>query len=61
MTEVEDDDIGTGIFVSELGVSDVLLGRGTGPSTHEGNVKFREVVATLKPVYIATGRRMDGS
>ena len=59
MAEVEDDDIGTGIYVSKLEVSDVLLGRGTGPYTHEGNVKFRNVVAALKPVYMATRRRTE--
>jgi hypothetical protein len=32
------------LFTSELGPNDVLLGRGTGPNEHIGNVRFRSLV-----------------
>jgi hypothetical protein len=32
------------IFIRELGLNDVLLGRGTGPNEHIGNVRFRSLV-----------------
>ena len=48
---------GTGEYVTELGSFDVLLGRGTGPSMHEGNVHFRLAVEDLKPSYVSTNSR----
>lgn len=47
----------TGVYVSELGSGDVLLGRGTGPSMHKGNIQFRQAVEDLKPAYISTNSR----
>lgn len=48
---------GTGQYVTHLGPYDVLLGRGTGPSMHEGNVRFRQTVEDLKPAYVSTTSR----
>lgn len=48
---------GTGIFVTEVGPADVLLGRGTGPANHQGNVRFRVRVESMKPEYVATASR----
>eukprot|EP00980_Cylindrotheca_fusiformis_P015412 scaffold4335_cov119-Cylindrotheca_fusiformis.AAC.15 len=47
----------TGVYTSEVGTFDVLLGRGTGPSMNKGNVEFRETVTKLKASYIATPSR----
>ena len=47
----------TGIYATEVGQYDVLLGRGTGPSMNEGNVHFREAVEALKSSYISTPSR----
>jgi hypothetical protein len=47
----------TGQYVAELGLNDVLLGRGTGPSMHEGNIQFRQAVEDLKPIYVSTNSR----
>ena len=33
-------ELGTGVYVTELGPYDVLLGRGTGPSSNEGRYSF---------------------
>jgi hypothetical protein len=35
------------MFIKELGKNDVLLGRGTGPNEHEGNVRFRTLSAEI--------------
>jgi hypothetical protein len=35
------------MFIKELGKNDVLLGRGTGPNEHEGNVRFRSLAAEI--------------
>lgn len=48
-----------GIYVTELGLSDVLLGRGTGPSMNEGNIRFRQIVEDLKPSYVSTTSRKE--
>eukprot|EP00934_Nitzschia_sp_Nitz4_P006999 Nitzschia sp. Nitz4//scaffold29_size155292//14348//15128//NITZ4_002635-RA/size155292-processed-gene-0.274-mRNA-1//-1//CDS//3329546379//6989//frame0 len=53
----EVDETRTGVYVTELGPADVLLGRGTGPSMNEGNVRFRQVVEDLKPAYVSTPSR----
>jgi hypothetical protein len=37
-------DDGDCIFLKELGQNDVILGRGTGPNTYIGNVRFRSLV-----------------
>ncbi|CAJ1961511.1 unnamed protein product [Cylindrotheca closterium] len=46
-------------YVSAVGSFDVLLGRGTGPSTNQGNVYFRETVEDLKASYIKTPSRKE--
>jgi hypothetical protein len=43
--------------VTELGPDDVLLGRGTGPSSNEGNVNFRNAVEAMKSDYVSTPSR----
>jgi hypothetical protein len=47
-----DEDVVTG-----LKPDDVLLGRGIGPNEHQGNVKFREIVSSLRSEYLATNKR----
>lgn len=44
--------------VVELNSHDVLFGRGSGPNDHEGNVRFRRLVAERKEEYMATNHRM---
>lgn len=46
------------LYVTTLGTNDVLLGRGSGPNDHEGNVKFRQFVAERKQAYMATNHRL---
>jgi hypothetical protein len=46
-----------GTFVTELRPCDVLFGRGSGPNDHEGNVRFRHLVAERKNEYMATNHR----
>ena len=48
----------TGVIVTELGPYDVLFGRGSGPNDHEGNIRFRKLVAERKAEYMATNHRM---
>ena len=36
---------------------DVLLGRGSGPNDHVGNIKFRDLVAERKSEYLSTNHR----
>mmetsp|Transcript_22850 Transcript_22850/g.49857 ORF Transcript_22850/g.49857 Transcript_22850/m.49857 type:complete len:461 (+) Transcript_22850:32-1414(+) len=45
-------------IVTKLGPYDVLFGRGSGPNDHEGNVRFRKLVAERKAEYMATNHRM---
>ena len=45
-------------YVTELRSSDVLFGRGSGPNDHEGNIRFRQLVAERKVEYMATNHRM---
>lgn len=47
----------TGIYVTDLTEHDVLLGRGTGPSSNNGNVQFRIAVEDMKAAYISTPSR----
>jgi hypothetical protein len=35
------------LFVQELSENDVLLGRGTGPNEHQGNIRFRALVKEI--------------
>jgi hypothetical protein len=35
------------LFVQELSENDVLLGRGTGPNEHQGNIRFRALVKDI--------------
>lgn len=45
-------------YVTDLRSADVLFGRGSGPNDHEGNVRFRQLVAERKAEYMATNHRM---
>ncbi|KAL7559101.1 hypothetical protein ACA910_017513 [Epithemia clementina (nom. ined.)] len=45
-------------IVTKLGPFDVLFGRGSGPNDHEGNIRFRKLVAERKEEYMATNHRM---
>jgi hypothetical protein len=45
-------------YVTELSPHDVLFGRGSGPNDHEGNVRFRQLVASRKDEYMATNHRI---
>lgn len=45
-------------YVTELRAADVLFGRGSGPNDHEGNIRFRHLVAERKSEYMATNHRM---
>lgn len=47
----------TGSYVAEVRSTDVLCGRGTGPSNHRGNVNFRRMVEVAKKQYVATASR----
>jgi len=44
-------------FVTQVYPNDVLFGRGSGPNDHEGNIKFREIVAERKAEYMSTNHR----
>ena len=44
-------------YVTDLRDSDCLLGRGTGPNNHQGNIEFRDAVNDLKRAYVATASR----
>jgi len=44
-------------YVTDLRPCDVLFGRGSGPNDHEGNIRFRQLVAERKPEYMATNHR----
>jgi hypothetical protein len=46
-----------GEYVKEVHPNDVLFGRGSGPNDHEGNIRFREMVAQRKAEYMATNHR----
>jgi hypothetical protein len=35
------------LLVHEVGVNDILLGRGTGPNEREGNVRFRRLMEEM--------------
>lgn len=54
-TELTDAQLG---YVTELTDSDVLFGRGSGPNDHEGNIRFRSLVASRKAEYLATNHRL---
>lgn len=43
--------------VLEVRSDDVLLGRGSGPNDHVGNIKFRDLVHDRKPEYLSTNHR----
>ncbi|CAB9496159.1 expressed unknown protein [Seminavis robusta] len=44
-------------YITELNAMDVLFGRGSGPNDHEGNIRFRHLVAERKQEYLATNHR----
>lgn len=44
-------------FVTLVTPNDVLFGRGSGPNDHEGNIKFRDMVAKRKGEYMSTNHR----
>jgi hypothetical protein len=39
------------ILVHELGVNDILLGRGTGPNKNQGNIRFRRLLEEIVEAY----------
>jgi len=41
----------------ELLSKDVLLGRGSGPNDHNGNIQFRELISQRKKEYLSTNNR----
>lgn len=43
--------------ITDVHSADVLLGRGSGPNDHIGNIRFREMVAERKAEYLATNHR----
>lgn len=45
--------------ITQLGPNDVLIGRGSPATGNEGNIRFREVVRSLLPFYVATSRRSE--
>jgi len=45
-------------LIMDLRPTDVLLGRGSGPNDHEGNKRFRLMVAERKAEYMATNHRL---
>jgi len=44
-------------YVTNVTPNDVLFGRGSGPNDHEGNIRFRDMVARRKAEYLATNHR----
>jgi hypothetical protein len=52
------DGLNDGRYVTELRPCDVLFGRGSGPNDHEGNIRFRQLVAERKSEYMATSHRV---
>jgi len=46
-----------GELITVLNEHDVLCGRGSGPNDHQGNIKFRGLVATRKDEYLGTNNR----
>ena len=48
-----------GEYVSEVLPNDVLLGRGSGPNDHEGNIKFRDMINHRKQEYRSTSNRQS--
>ena len=44
-------------YVNEIRATDVLFGRGSGANDHEGNIRFRYLVAERKEEYLATNHR----
>jgi len=44
-------------YITELQQTDVLFGRGSGPNDHEGNIRFRQLVADRKGEYLSTNHR----
>jgi hypothetical protein len=44
-------------LVTSLQSTDVLVGRGSGPNDHEGNILFRSLVRNRKSEYMATNHR----
>jgi hypothetical protein len=45
-------------YITDLYLTDVLFGRGSGPNDHEGNIRFRTYVAERKVEYMATNNRL---
>ena len=44
-------------LIVDVRPNDVLFGRGSGPNDHEGNIRFRELVAQRKEEYMNTNHR----
>eukprot|EP00977_Amphora_coffeiformis_P028415 scaffold35012_cov214-Amphora_coffeaeformis.AAC.3 len=47
------------IVIAHLGPNDVLIGRGSPATANIGNIRFREVIRSLLPMYVATTRRSE--
>jgi hypothetical protein len=45
-------------IITKLSPDDVLFGRGAGPNQHEGNIRFRRLIAERKAEYMATSHRV---
>ena len=45
--------------IESPGPNDVMTGRGGGPNSHPGNIKFRRIVEDLKPTYKATTSKAE--
>jgi len=48
-----------GSVVDGLKDNDILLGRGIGPNEHPGNKRYRMIIRSFQPEYIATKRRKE--
>jgi hypothetical protein len=48
-----------GEYVLDVLPNDVLLGRGSGPNDHEGNIKFRDMISHRKQEYRSTSNRQS--
>jgi len=44
-------------YITEINPNDVICGRGSGPNIHEGNIRFRLLVAEREAEYRATNKR----
>lgn len=45
-------------YITKLGPDDILCGRGSGPNDHEGNIRFRSLIAKRESEYRSTSNRL---